>query len=63
MCFNLEKVYCFACGQFFKKSMEGFEKCPHCGTDYEDLTKEAKIAVDAMIKNYELSLRNSTLSA
>ena len=55
MCFNLKEVYCFSCGKLFKKTIEGFEKCPHCKNSYDDLSDGAKIAVDAMIKNYELS--------
>ena len=47
-----EIVYCFACGEKFKKSdPNGFEPCPKCGKTLSDLSEEAQYAVKMLTKS------------
>lgn len=55
MCITRE-VYCWHCQkQFSKQDYNGpegddFEPCPHCGKGYDDLSEDAKQAVDMTLK-------------
>ncbi len=47
-----ETIYCFVCGEKFKKSdPEGFEACPKCGKGFSDLSEEAQYAVQMVMKS------------
>ncbi len=54
-----EFVYCWHCGQQFKKTdyqpgkIDEFENCPHCHLGFNDLSKEAQKAVLMTLKPLE----------